>query len=224
MSTRDVIQLDDSHDERYRLLRLWSQYFDFEPMIANYHRLQVERFVFDAVSDRRPLYVGDVGQEEAPRKWLKDRGLCESYATLGLSRDSDIRLDLLQAVPGDLRQRFDCLIATEVLEHVSHPFAAIESIAKLTKAGGLLLGTTPFCWPDHRTENYEDYWRFTRQGLERLLADWFEDISIRAVEWTSEGAGFYEMLRRFEGFGLRAETSMSTGFLFSAHRPGGERS
>lgn len=217
MTTRDLVEPDSTHDERYYILRTWADDFDMSPMFLSYHRLQIERFVFDTVARLRPFCVADIAQDEAPRVWLKGEGFCEDYKTLGRSKECDVYLDLLRDPAATISESYDCVICTEVLEHVKNPFRSAKTVYKLLKSGGVLIGATPFCWADHHTDKYDDYWRFTAQGLELLLED-FEDVSIRGVEWTSEGAQLYDFLRRFEGYGVRAETYMCTGFLFTAKK------
>ena len=221
MSTRDLVEPDATHDEHYHLLRTWAEDFDFGCMFLSYHRLQLEHFLVSELTRRRPYAVADIAQYEAPRVWFKDRGLCAEYSVLGLTKECDFHLDLLLDPPAALRSRFDCVICTEVLEHVKDPFRAARSMVAILKPGGFLLGSTPFCWADHRTADYDDYWRFTEQGLELLFSK-FEDISIRRIQWTNEGVQLYDLMRRFEGFGVRAETYMCTGFLFIARKDSSE--
>jgi SAM-dependent methyltransferase len=72
---------------------------------------------------------------------------------------------------------FDCIICSEVLEHVSQPYRAISEIHRVLKEGGLLILTVPF-WVEIHDVYWNDNWRFTPSGLEILLGDRFEDIVI----------------------------------------------
>jgi hypothetical protein len=79
--------------------------------------------------------------------------------------------------------------------------------------------TSPFCWPTHGIEGeYEDYWRFTRQGWELLLRP-FADVTITACALTQEGQAAYDFMRRFESMGFASQTEMTTGYLCSGRRP-----
>lgn len=44
---------------------------------------------------------------------------------------------------------FDAVLCSEVLEHVPDPVAALTELARLTKSGGVLLLTAPFCSLTH---------------------------------------------------------------------------
>lgn len=63
--------------------------------------------------------------------------------------------------------RFDGVIATEVLEHSSEPQRAINEINRVLKKGGKCILTTRFMYPFH--QNPHDYFRFSKEGLEHLF-------------------------------------------------------
>ena len=56
-----------------------------------------------------------------------------------------------------------------VLEHVRTPWKAFETIARITKPGGLAIHAVPWSYHFHATP--ADYFRFSHQGLESLLVD-----------------------------------------------------
>lgn len=62
----------------------------------------------------------------------------------------------------------DCVLMTEVLEHLSQPSAVLKEVHRVLKPAGLLMGTTPFVWPLHEVPN--DRQRFTPLGVADLLA------------------------------------------------------
>jgi SAM-dependent methyltransferase len=43
----------------------------------------------------------------------------------------------------------DCLLASELLEHVDRPMDISREIFRVLKPGGLWIGTVPFLWPMH---------------------------------------------------------------------------
>jgi len=42
-------------------------------------------------------------------------------------------------------ESFDCILCTEVLEHVPDAVAAIREFSRILKPGGILIITAPFC-------------------------------------------------------------------------------
>ncbi|MDO8510300.1 MAG: methyltransferase domain-containing protein [bacterium] len=70
---------------------------------------------------------------------------------------------------------FDCILCTEVLEHLYDPQKAIGEMHRVLKKGGKVVLTTRFIFPLHNTPH--DYWRFTRYGLEHLFSE-FSSVEI----------------------------------------------
>jgi ubiquinone/menaquinone biosynthesis C-methylase UbiE len=63
----------------------------------------------------------------------------------------------------------DCVLCTEVLEHVRDPATALQEIARVLRGGGYLILTVPFLVELH--EEPEDYYRYTSHGLAYLLRE-----------------------------------------------------
>ena len=61
----------------------------------------------------------------------------------------------------------DLVFCEQVLEHVLEPSAAMDTLRELVRPGGHLIVNTPFLIRIHREPG--DYWRFTADGLRRLL-------------------------------------------------------
>ncbi len=203
---RDMMLFGGSDTEKCAELIEWFSKSGLHKTMPDYHRLQLERWIWDrrlVLKSGRTLDVGAI----MPRRWLGD-----NYVTFGL-QDCDILGDLL-AMPFD-DEAFDCIILTEVLEHCVNPFVAVKEVYRVLKKAGLLLVTSPFFWPWHGTQDYADYWRFTDDAWRLLLRE-FIDVKIRACEWTVEGEQFYDYLRRFECMGLREHTRATTGYLVEA--------
>jgi len=211
--SRDVLLYGLSQSEGYAYLLQWAQNTPglHEFPAPDYHRVQLEHWVW---SHRAELgrNILDVGVY-SPRTYLGD-----GYVTFGevnTSTGEDTKGDLLALpFPDD---SFDGVVLTEVLEHCVDPQAAIREVFRVLKPGGLLLVTSPFLWPDHRTTDYKDYWRFTEQGWQLLLQA-FTQVTITACELTPEGQCAYDFLRRFECFGFVQFTKMTTGYLCSARK------
>lgn len=209
--SRDVLLYGLSQSEDMAYLLKWAQTTKglHEFPAPDPHRLQLEHWIWsnrDALG-RRILDVGVYNR----RSYLGD-----GYVTFG-EQDEDTRGDLL-AMPFHTNS-FDGVVLTEVLEHCVAPQAAMAEVCRILKPGGLLLVTSPFFWPTHGIEGeYKDYWRFTRQGWELLLAA-FMEVQITACGWTMEGAAAYDFMRRFECQGFANQTEATTGYLCQARKP-----
>ena len=64
---------------------------------------------------------------------------------------------------------FDLVLSTQVLEHVENPDTYLSECARLLRAGGWLLVSTHGIMYYH--QDPEDYWRWTRAGLEKLITN-----------------------------------------------------
>jgi len=64
---------------------------------------------------------------------------------------------------------YDTVLCSEVLEHVSHPIAAVNEFVRVLRPGGTLIVTVPFLGRLHEEPN--DFQRFTEHGLRLLLSD-----------------------------------------------------
>lgn len=207
--SRDVLLYGLSQSEEYAYLLNWMQTTPglHEFPAPDYHRLQLEHWVW---SHREDLGrdILDVGVYN-PRRYLGD-----GYITFGQNGE-DRQGDLCQLpFPSDV---FDGVVLTEVLEHCVNPPQALAEVYRVLRPGGLLLVTSPFLWPDHRTGDYPDYWRFTEQAWALLLQK-FTNVTITACAWTQEGAAAYDFIRRFECWGFANLVRATTGYLCEARK------
>lgn len=69
----------------------------------------------------------------------------------------------------------DCILCTEVLEHLPDPQACVDEIHRLLRNGGLVFASTPFFYPVH-ADPY-DFQRFTEDGLRYLFRS-FSSVEI----------------------------------------------
>ena len=81
--------------------------------------------------------------------------------------------------------RFDVVLCTEVLEHLTNPRQTLEEFCRVLKPGGILLLTVPFLHGEHETPH--DHYRFTRYCLAKLLDE--AGFEVERLESRSELIG-----------------------------------
>lgn len=92
-------------------------------------------------------------------------------------------------------ESFDVVICTETLEHIEDVPAAIRSMKRVLRTGGLLIITARS--PGFPRHGYpEDYWRFTREHAMNLV----HDMVLERIEDDYEDPGFFLRARKPEGF------------------------
>src|SRR5262249_36182701 len=79
--------------------------------------------------------------------------------------DSFARADQLPFKSGT----YDCIVCTEVLEHVSDPRRVLAEFYRVLAPGGLVFVTTPFMVGLH--EMPHDFYRYTPSALKAMAAD-----------------------------------------------------
>jgi SAM-dependent methyltransferase len=102
--------------------------------------------------------------------------------------------DVLHAVPGnptativaDLTSatdvpsgRFDCIILTQTLQYIYDLHAALRTVHRLLKPGGVVLATVPGISQTSRydAEQWGEFWRFTTLSARRLFGEVFPDYA-----------------------------------------------
>lgn len=78
---------------------------------------------------------------------------------------------------------FDCIILTQTLHLIYDVRAAIRTLHRILKPGGVLLATVPGITQTSVDEWEESwYWSFTHRSIRRLFAEWFpaENLSVEA--------------------------------------------
>ncbi|MCK9594964.1 MAG: class I SAM-dependent methyltransferase [Candidatus Omnitrophica bacterium] len=143
-----------------------------------------------------------------------------------------VGIDILAEVKPDIRSRcdplpfkdgsFDSVICTEVLEHILRPQACLAQINKALKKGGIVYITVPQSWCLHYEP--DDYWRFTRYGIETLVKEaGFEIVAMRRIGGVFSLAGVrlvdvaWTVIRNCLGslggkFAEQAATALCLGF------------
>ena len=70
----------------------------------------------------------------------------------------------------------NCIVISEVIEHLKDPFLAIHNLKKVLEKDGFMIVTSPFILGIHDEPN--DYFRYTKHGLKLLLKD-FKIINLK---------------------------------------------
>ncbi len=90
--------------------------------------------------------------------------------------------------------QFALIISQEMVEHVPDPFRAVREMARVLRAGGTLYLQAPFVIGYH--PGPEDYWRFSRAGMQRLLEQ--AGLECRRLEpAVGAGTGMYRITVEF---------------------------
>lgn len=120
------------------------------------------------IEDERPAgKILDIGSA----RWSHPKERFRNVTTLDLEPPADVIGSVMQLPCKD--GTFDTVFCFETLEHVDDPPRAIREIQRVLKPGGKLIASAPFMYELHG-EEYGDYWRFTRQGWEKLLTGFSE--------------------------------------------------
>ena len=95
------------------------------------------------------------------------------YVNLDMTTNPNVYADAGQLPL--MGQSVDCVICTEVLEHLPRPERCVAEIHRLLRDGGVALISVPFLYPTH-ADPY-DYQRFTEDGLRNLFRD-FKTVTV----------------------------------------------
>jgi SAM-dependent methyltransferase len=108
---------------------------------------------------------GDKPYEAVLRPYVSEHiGLDHPDSLHGLAH-ADIVASAYEIPVGD--RHFDSLLATEVLEHLEEPLAALTEWARVLAPGGCIVLTTPMIW--HLHDEPRDFYRYTPHGVDYLL-------------------------------------------------------
>lgn len=93
-------------------------------------------------------------------------------------------------------------LCTQMIEHAPDPEMVTREVARVLNEDGVLFLSTHAVAPVHNYPN--DYWRWTDQGLRRMLASHFSDVAVHEVTTRLETmfhlASIYAPTRRFSSF------------------------
>ena len=109
---------------------------------------------------------------------ILDVGCGDKPYSVFLRKDVEyIGLDIIDASKADFTydglsipfkdEYFDCILCTQVLEHVEQPDILIKEMARCLKLAGIMILTVPFIYNQHGAPY--DYRRYSQFGVQQLL-------------------------------------------------------
>jgi hypothetical protein len=136
-------------------------------------RLYIERFLESRSSDIRGLVL-EIGDCEYTKRFGRAVTSCEVLHAVPGNPAADLVGDLASG-EGIPRDRYDCMILTDVLNSIFDLPAAVRHIHAALRPGGVALMTVPGLQPLYSwdSDRWGDYWRFEEQALTRLFGDVF---------------------------------------------------
>jgi len=118
-------------------------------------------------SDQDTAVALDLGCGKSPYRFLlESRGF--SVKTMDISLDGAADFQGTIEETGLPDRSIDLAICTQVLEHSIDPGQGLREICRILRPGGYLIVTAPHIWFYH--PHPSDNWRFTQEGLPRLVA------------------------------------------------------
>lgn len=120
-------------------------------------------------SDLLPAGVAllDYGCADKPYQWLFDEKF-DRY--VGADLPGNPKADLEIGPAGQLpceEGSFDCVLSSQVLEHVIDPQEYLREAFRVLRRGGSLVLSTHGIWPYHPDPT--DFWRWTIEGLQQEI-------------------------------------------------------
>ncbi|MES2649322.1 MAG: methyltransferase domain-containing protein [Bacteroidota bacterium] len=148
-------------------------------------RYYIEKFLSEHSKDIKDR-VAEIGDDRYTRQF--GNGKVNSSEVLGHEHplsSPTIVSDLTDATH-IANNEFDCIIITQTLQFIYDVHAAVRTIHRILKPGGVVLGSVPALSPVCRydMDRWGDYWRFTSAAVRRLFGDVF---GLTNLEVTAHG-------------------------------------
>lgn len=144
-------------------------------------RYYIEAFLARHAGDIRGRVL-EVGDDAYTRRFGNGRVTASDvlHAVAG-NPQATLVADLSQA--GHLPEgQFDCIICTQTLQYIYDVRAAVRTLHRILKPGGVLLASLPGIGQISRydMDRWGEYWRFTTLSVRRLLEEAFPPSGITA--------------------------------------------
>ena len=117
------------------------------------------------------------------------------------------------------REYFNNVFCIEVFEYIFNPFQALKNINLLLKQGGILYISFHTWYGLHKPEG-EDYLRYTKYGIEKLLKETgFEIVEMLPKTVNQEARGALQEFYNDEGMRiLYNDATFNEGYLVKAKK------
>lgn len=126
------------------------------------------------------LGCGTVPLFEAYGVYAEDVCCVDWAGSLHENKHVDIYCDLSERLPLEAAD-FDCVILSDVLEHIYRPLGLLKEIHRVLKPGGTLLLNVPFLYRVHEAPH--DYFRYTEFALGQMA----EEADLEVIRLTAIG-------------------------------------
>jgi SAM-dependent methyltransferase len=146
-------------------------------LVANFYDKYLKQYARGNLLD---LGCGKVPLYESYREFVTDIVCVDWLNTLHKNEYLDYELDLTKALPFP-DDRFDTIILSDVLEHISTPEQLWKEMARILSVEGKLMMNVPFYYWLH--EEPHDYYRYTEFALRRFV----EASGLRLIQLDSIG-------------------------------------
>lgn len=147
-----------------------------EKSYVTYRRLWLDSMLSASVHQMQGFVLDIGGKRENKRGTFappENQAKAWWYLNLDLSTKPSIYADVTQTPL--MEKTMDCVICTEVLEHLPNPQACMDEIHRLLRDEGVVFASTTFFYPVH-ADPY-DFQRFTEDGL-RYLFRHFRSVEV----------------------------------------------
>ncbi len=180
----------------------------------NLHDFYIKKHIEEFSRDiEKVSEILDIGGGSTPYKGMFD---CNEYTTIEVDINRYKNIDIF----GDItnlpikKGKIDCIICTEVLEHVKDVDKAFKELNRVLKREGYLILTIPFIIGIH---DKIDFYRFTETALRQILEKYdFDVISLykRGGIFSSLGAILFQLPYQTFGPYTNKKNYMLFGIIF----------
>ncbi len=146
-------------------------------------RYYIERFLSQHTGDVQG-HVLEIGDNTYTRKFGGERVTKSDVLHIVEGTPEATIIGDLSSAPHIASETFDCIICTQTLSAIYDASAAIKTLHRILKPGGVLLMTVPgICQVSrHDMERWGDYWRFTTLSVRKLCTEYFnpKDVVVQS--------------------------------------------